>query len=405
MASSLLSAAPYLHHRMFATAATATSSSSRRRTDPHHSRFNLKTASNLILSLLVVSSLLVVHWCYMILTMFHHDPPFPQKKLLFVKSGPGRTMSNQSSVSAQAADSGSFSGQKYCYVHVGKSAGSKLSCELGFRYAPTCITGPGKTLQRSNSALVAHGGQYLHMFANECKPGTNVFLISIRNPIDRIISWYNYENLRQQWVHQYLESPRYKCLTRLQKWKEWDGCFETLDELATNCTAPTPSSKRNTSDEIEQKRETCRELAWNVVRGKFGCAVHNEHNYAYYARIIENLKSSLNTTTHTLVFRSEHLVEDWDKLELLFGGGNGTAGRTIFNTTLNESKGKSDLSPEGLQNLCRALCHEIQVYKSIILEAENLDASQRSDSLEEVKSLCPEETSEIRQCPPSYERE
>jgi hypothetical protein len=319
--------------------------------------------------------------------------------------GPGLTgVSNQSSVSAQAAASGSLSGQKYCFVHVGKSAGSKLSCELGFRYATCPKTMPPP---RIDSALAAHRGQHMHMLSNQCKPGTNVFLISIRNPIERMISWYNYENPRQEWVHapRRMKQPRYQCLKKLHKWESGDGCFETLDELATNCTPPVPSLSINTSDVIEQKKQTCNKLAWNVVQGKVGCACHNEFNYAHYTNVIQNLKSAQNETKHILVFRSAHLAEDWDKLELLFGGGNGTAGNTIFNTTLNKSKGKSDLSPEGLRNLCRALCHEIQVYKSIILEAENLDASQRAESLEEVKSLCPEETSEIRWCPPSYERE
>ena len=31
-----------------------------------------------------------------------------------------------------------YSDHKYCFIHVGKTAGSKISCELGYTYAPEC---------------------------------------------------------------------------------------------------------------------------------------------------------------------------------------------------------------------------------------------------------------------------
>lgn len=303
---------------------------------------------------------------------------------------------------ASAAAPGSFSNETYCYVHVGKASGSKLSCELGFRYAPTC---PGNTPLHTDSTFATKTDGYIHMFANSCKSNSTVFLISVRNPIERMVSWYNYENARQKWVHQpgQLGQPRYQCLKRLQKWGDWDGCFETLDELATNCTPPTSSNI------VEEKQQSCQRLAWDVVRGTIGCAVHNEFNYANYRNAIHKLKSVDSTnssTTRILVIRSEHMADDWNGLEVLFGGINApTNGDAIFRTVLNKSKGnKEPLSWKGLQNLCRALCDEIQIYKSFILAAENLNSAQKAESLNDLRASCQDETYDIRTCP-SFETE
>jgi hypothetical protein len=51
------------------------------------------------------------------------------------------------------------------------------------------------------------------------------------------------------------------------------------------------------------------------------------------------------------------------------------------------------ITEAGLANVCRALCYEIQIYKRLLVEAINLNDDDRRQSLEELRQVCPLETS------------
>ena len=59
--------------------------------------------------------------------------------------------------------------------------------------------------------------------------------------------------------------------------------------------------------------------------------------------------------------------------------------------------GSSFLSEEAMQNLCRALCPEIQFYKRFLLVG-NLNQEQIHESIQELSLLCPMETIHLRNC-------
>ena len=104
-----------------------------------------------------------------------------------------------------------------------------------------------------------------------------------------------------------------------------------------------------------------------------------------------------------IVFRAKHNEEDWRRVDILLGGSGSVpsqmhandaskTGIPVHNTTI---------SKQGHLNLCKALCHEIQVYKQLMNAAINLNEEDIMESLIELN--CPDDmTPEVRLCPQNY---
>jgi hypothetical protein len=123
-----------------------------------------------------------------------------------------------------------------------------------------------------------------------------------------------------------------------------------------------------------------------------------------------NTTSSSNGNITMLAIRTEHLAHDWDKLERAFGGTDNTttlSSTSRFQTKSGNARERSNsttrqeafLSKQARLNLCRALCHENQVYKKLLYAAQNLNPLEVHESLSELIATCPDETREIRECP------
>ena len=228
----------------------------------------------------------------------------------------------------------------------------------------------------------------------DCTPETNddhVFIVTLRHPLDRLVSWYHYEHLQNARIRQ---NPKVKrgisCLNKFHKYRDNQGCFASLEEFAIHATMP-----NNGND------DSCQRLAWNVASGKTPCMWHNQMGFQYYLDIINNVAKSVRHV-HLLVMRTQHLQQDWKSIETLFGGTVHVNNHSApdLTTIVNKSKRKvnNTISKEGTRNLCRALCDEIQVYKKLLLRAENLSHKQKEESMHELRNTCPEETLTIRNC-------
>jgi hypothetical protein len=97
---------------------------------------------------------------------------------------------------------------------------------------------------------------------------------------------------------------------------------------------------------------------------------------------------------HAVALRSEHLIEDWNTLE------EGLSGMSTIltvdsiphiNSNTNTDEDDLYISDESRAILCKALCNEIKVYKTILRLAKNLDEAQVQESLDELELKCPEE--------------
>jgi len=112
---------------------------------------------------------------------------------------------------------------------------------------------------------------------------------------------------------------------------------------------------------------------------------------------------ALEAEKEIIAYRTEHLADDWKRVDVMLGGD----GHVPSNLWGNDSSQKdwpvknNTVSEQGHQNLCRALCHEIQIYKQILVRAINLDDADVNASLQELN--CPDDlTPEVRFCPQNY---
>merc|ERR1712154_380102 len=96
----------------------------------------------------------------------------------------------------------------------------------------------------------------------------------------------------------------------------------------------------------------------------------------------------------------EQFWDDWRTINIMLGG----SGDIHKVKKITHSKGKKlpvtnrTISKEGIKNICRVLCTEIQLYKQLIWRGVNLDIEDKKLSLKALENTCPVQTS-IDECP------
>eukprot|EP00956_Cyclotella_meneghiniana_P039386 scaffold170964_cov126-Cyclotella_meneghiniana.AAC.1 len=257
--------------------------------------------------------------------------------------------------------------KKTCFVHVGKTAGSTVGCAIGFNlHCNNKVTAPGVFSQYAT-----------HMFHSQmynCEDDSAYFVFVVRNPLERMISAFNYDNPSKDWEkfrREYGEK-HYNFRKKLYM----DCPFTTFDELAQRGL----SSHGDATD-------VCRLRAAAAIDGTehFGC--HFYFNYQFHLEAITQ-----DATIMTI--RTEHLIEDWNTVEYKLGGEEMLLGpnQTVLahNNANNASGDKLKyLSAESKTLICEKLCNEIQTYKKILRKSINLSEEQVMESIKELNESCP----------------
>lgn len=296
-----------------------------------------------------------------------------------------------------------------CLVHVGKTAGSSISCGLGLMYA-NCEGVPREP--------PAPHVNYFHMRKRNCYPSslrernsgptTATFLMTVRNPLSRIQSWFDFEKDR-------LPTRRNKQDEQRLRWKRrmiFQECYDNFVHLVTDGLDLTKlqSTRANSGAyQISAERPinmTCPERAWAAVLGVREFSYHEWYNYEHYWTALDSdfhLDPNNNVNQDPkpvklpslLVLRTEHLSRDWSKIsrEELFrqvNKGSLNSSATLFSISNEDSiLPKYDMG-RFWTNLCRAMCPEIQIYQQILERADNMEAPQVEESIREVQETCPE---------------
>jgi hypothetical protein len=282
----------------------------------------------------------------------------------------------------------------YCVVHVGKTAGGTLSCRLGSWLAKNCK----KQTNQRPSVLRHHVLGKIHKnrdFGCMKRNGRQrselpaVWLFTLRHPLDRIVSWFHYEHLHLNHVSETISNRP----------ALYDDCFDDMNDLAQ--IGLKQAWEYNTNAETQPERESdpkvspkCAKRAWNAITGKVGYEYHNFYNYRYYRDWVDHLMFPTDYTI--LVIRSEHLEEDWIRLEELYNHKQGTTnmivkgGKDNYFANVQRHKSNSSLSPDSYLNICRALCEEIQIYSFLLKRAINLTPQQLRQSMDELHAKCPQ---------------
>jgi RecB family exonuclease len=144
---------------------------------------------------------------------------------------------------------------------------------------------------------------------------------------------------------------------------------------------------------------TCSRRAWRAITGEVGYATHNMYNYRlYYNQVLQQ-----DASPRIAVLRTEHLAEDWRRIEKdVLQGSNDPFGDDNFQFPQKHASKKKRkdyyLSESSQKVICSALCQEIQVYKQILARAVNLNKDDYAESMQELQQHCPEEAS-LSSCP------
>jgi hypothetical protein len=309
----------------------------------------------------------------------------------------------------------------YCLVHVGKTAGGTLSCRFGNWLAKSCDAHHRHHPQSSVTSYEKPSplpnfvrGKFHKATDWGClKRGVlqipRTWLFTLRNPLDRIASWFQYENIRFNHVNEIVGNRP----------ALFQDCFQTLDDLSqfglqvafqyNNYNFNATATLANCSPVFSQKKNKnhykggdpkcsnrCAKRAWDAVTGRVGYQYHNFYNYRYYLDWVEHVmggggggrRGSFRNFT-ILVIRSEHIEEDWATLEVLYGGNNASSKSWHRDDAPRRHQSNSSVHPDSYPNLCRALCKEIEVYTWLLEQAINLTPQQRQESLDELRAKCP----------------
>jgi len=255
------------------------------------------------------------------------------------------------------------------------------------------------------------------------------FLIPVRDPLDRLVSAFNYHhpsNKIKGFSCEGRRQPRYWSLDSF-----YCQCFPTVNDLAdvfvnTN-TRGGGKNKKNmkfvkSHDVSATEKTSCLDVAETILRGKstyqkwptndqfeadnaldkklmdFGETKSNrmvpfiEHlsiNYGFYYR----RTLAKRPRKDIVAIRTEHLYQDLQALEHSVGGtakidGNSTGHRS--ETYNSDASVVSDTvtDPKRLQALCCAIASEAAIYIELIERASNLAPLQKKETLDAFSKKC-----------------
>jgi hypothetical protein len=244
-----------------------------------------------------------------------------------------------------------------CFVHVGKTAGSSVGCAVGFQLH--CR----KELRHPRGYLPRLTARLLHSDVNDCTAEEDYYLLSVRDPLERIQSWYVYEEKKLQELYANCSFPTLNDLAErgLETYKKHR---ERVREASGNASLPTGAdsaagskSRRERDGSVGSRRAgyddddgdeaeanytirggvdddrdhddgeadrnaasatvppprplasvRCRFKARRVIRGTEKIGSHAYYNYARYMTQIPDGAA-------VGVIRTPHLVQDWNSME------------------------------------------------------------------------------------------
>ncbi|CAB9497396.1 expressed unknown protein [Seminavis robusta] len=300
-------------------------------------------------------------------------------------------------------------------IHVGKAAGSTL------RRATKVLCksfkdprNPQKVLHRSccgkntlDQRTVPLTGKLIqdvyHMWAynDTIFPRVTTYLITVRNPIDRIISTYRYSHPDNCPTHLLQEKVLLPWACQLHKngkltkphtptYQLFRTCFPSaaMEDFAQSVASPWVNGSYFAANLTVAQQWKCRKIARSVVTGNgpanSGSAPHMEFNYHYYAK-----ETMLRyPDKEIMAIRTEQEWEDLLHLDKFLGGAG-----IIKDVQREITHGSADFAPSPLsipaiQKLCCVLVQEIELYATILHRALNLSPQAKQESLHDVYQTC-----------------
>lgn len=177
------------------------------------------------------------------------------------------------------------------YLHVGRAGGAALACSLREARKYGVRKRCGRTARAgfndetyAESALSKRVNCYSHYNYNgKCLTDNKAFLINVRNPIDRLKSWY----VQEHFLNEPITHPEFSENTLHCGALMLGTCYPDFDRLASIGL----SGRREVDSRLEIHKELtpdeCAHWAWSAVQGNIPASYHN-------GKIIRDVRNHTN---------------------------------------------------------------------------------------------------------------
>ena len=312
------------------------------------------------------------------------------------------------------------------FVHVGKSGGETIKwrlrviCNLraSARKRAMCHE------QFQNSAASSVGGEsevskhtigYMH--CNSIRPKGSIYessilMYSIRDPIDRVVSWFQYMHPKNCLRNR----PSAACNLKLDKtlynahlnytwgYVLFDVCFPTINDMIQSLQ----QEKLVNIDGNSNSNINCSQMAIDTITGYGppGPSNHLYFNYHYYVnKTYTLLLQSSSSSPYSqkpkkkpiFVIRKENLFDDLRSIEYLLGGniqrpfemeGGGDKTQVLSHHGNQFYPYKASLDSNLMPILCCTIPKELTIYVTLVTRALNLLDADKIASVEELYTKC-----------------
>ena len=255
------------------------------------------------------------------------------------------------------------------YVHVGKTGGITLDNVLysncmwyyGRARRQQCLrallAGKPSQISEITKATLHFGPRSDYL---EWVDRASLFLITLRNPIARVVSAYHFDHPSNQILNRrgtsMSEDVRHFYIV----------CFPTIQDMADLLELASQGTKK-----LSKKQRRCFDTARRTLVGQGStlAASHLRMNYNYY----HGLSTAQYPDRPVLVLRTEQLWEDLSRVDRMLGGAGVFENAGIVYTHGSQSHVvHTDLSSRGKEVVCCYLASEMQLYEELLRRAINL---------------------------------
>lgn len=261
------------------------------------------------------------------------------------------------------------------YVHTGKTGGTTLG-----RVLRACCDWFAQRRERNkcfddfyqfnesrlSKITKTHHHTGMRATNHEWLPKSTSFLFTLRNPIDRAVSAFDMEHIKN--------TNGASEAVRLRTTVFYDECFPDAEVLAMML-----ATKNHTI--VNSWNKDCYDVGHDTLTGK-GHILHASHLWNNYEKYV-SLTSGKYPEREVFVARTEYLWEDLGALNLALGGISNFTEHVGAKQT-HGSEGymvKSKLSALGRATFCCHLHMEIKLYEQLLQSAVNLPAREKMKTM------------------------